>query len=75
MAASGTMDRQRGRRHEDDGAEALSRIESHEDLCSYRYGAIIERLGKIEKVMYWAAAGLITGMGGIILALMTKGAP
>lgn len=75
MAAAEAIERPRSRRFDDDdGAEALSRITSHEDLCVFRYNTIIERIGKLEKVVYWAAGGLITGMGGIIAALLMKGA-
>lgn len=74
MAAAAVIERPRSRRYEDDGSEALVRIESHEEVCKLRYETILDRIGKLEKVVYWAAGGSLTGMAALIATLLLKGA-
>lgn len=48
------------------------RIEAHETLDQTRFGALHDRLGKIEKIIFWAAAGLISGQAGVIATLLWR---
>jgi len=73
MAAMDTLERPRSRQNEDDRVEAILRLDAHEQLCTYRYGTIIDRVGKLEKAVYWAAATLLTGMAGVIATLLLRG--
>lgn len=52
------------------GARALARLEAHEEVCALRYQGIIDRVGRLEKVIIGAAGTLILGMGGLIATLV-----
>ena len=51
----------------------MTRIQTHEAVCAERWGQILSRMDRIETIVMWAAGILITGMGGIIVAIMMKG--
>ena len=53
---------------------ALQRIDTHEKVCSERWGTILKRMDRIETIVIGAAGLLITGMGGLLVAILTKGA-
>jgi hypothetical protein len=46
---------------------------THEELCALRYQGIIDRLGKLEHVVYWAAGILITAMGSLLTIILVRG--
>ena len=58
---------------------ALQKIESHEKLCQImqkqtqtEIRELQSSIHRIEKIMLTSAGVLITGMGGVILVLITK---
>ena len=67
----------------DSAADALSRIESHEAVCTERYGHVIENLGALRTGVeslhnrFWIAALscislLLAGCGVLIRILLTR---
>lgn len=46
--------------------EAHSRLDGHEALCGERYMNINRRLERIERILFWLFATLITTMLGMI---------
>jgi hypothetical protein len=51
-----------------------SKLITHEAICAERYNTFITRVDRLEKLLIKAAGTLIVGMGGVIIAIVTKGA-
>lgn len=50
-------------------------LEVHVAVCAERYKSLSQRLDRIERIVWWSSTMLMTGMGGVILKLVTmKGA-
>jgi hypothetical protein len=50
-------------------------LDTHVAVCAERYKALEQRLDRIERIVWWSSTMLMTGMGGVIIKLMTmKGA-
>lgn len=52
-----------------DATEA--RISSHEEICALRYEIINARLKRLESILVTACGVLLTGMGGVVMTLIT----
>lgn len=48
------------------------RLILHERICSMRHKTINARLGRIEKILITTSAAMLTGMGSVIFALLSK---
>ena len=57
-------------------AEAQS-LPIHVAACAERYRTLFQRMGRIESVLLWIAAGVgtlcFTVIGGVLIALINKG--
>ena len=50
-------------------------LEVHVAVCAERYKSLSQRLDRIEKIVWWSSTMMMTGMGGVIIKLVTlKGA-
>ena len=49
-----------------------SNLETHVELCSERYRALEQRIGRLERTIVWSAAALLSGMAGIIVTLLIR---
>jgi hypothetical protein len=47
-------------------------LETHVALCGERYRQLELRIARLEKVTWWAAGVSITGMGGVIVTLLSR---
>lgn len=58
-------------------AVALSRIDSHEKVCSERYGEIKESFGRvhgrIDWILYTAIGSLLASCGALLFLVITHG--
>ena len=58
--------------------KALSRIDSHEDICAIRYAEIIAAVkglnGKLYAIIVGVASSALVGMGGLVFLLLKNGA-
>jgi hypothetical protein len=54
--------------------EIENKLVTHEAVCAERYSTFITRVDRLEKLLIKAAGTLIVGMGGVIIAIVTKGA-
>jgi hypothetical protein len=54
--------------------EIENKLVTHEAICAERYSTFITRVDRLEKLLIKAAGTLIVGMGGVIIAIVTKGA-
>lgn len=52
-----------------DATEA--RLSSHEEVCALRYEVINARLKRLESILVTACGVLLTGMGGVVMTLIT----
>jgi len=50
--------------------ETEARLNSHEQVCTLRYEMLCSRLKRLETVIMTASGVMLTGMGGIIFALI-----
>ena len=50
-----------------------ARLSSHEEVCALRYEIINSRLKRLESILITACGVLLTGMGGIVMTLITHG--
>jgi hypothetical protein len=48
------------------------RLYAHERLCAERYAEVLRRLSRLERVVLWAAGGLILGQMSIIGFLLVR---
>lgn len=46
-------------------------LDLHVAVCAERYKALEQRLDRIERIVWWSSTMLMTGMGGVILKLIT----
>lgn len=46
-------------------------LDLHVAVCAERYKALEQRLDRIERIVWWSSTMLMTGMGGVILKLVT----
>lgn len=53
--------------------EIENKLITHEAICAERYNTFITRVDRLEKLLIKAAGTLIVGMGGVIIAILTKG--
>jgi hypothetical protein len=51
------------------------RIDAHEDLCTQRWGQILDRMSRVETIMLSVCGVLLLAMGGVVWAVLTKGHP
>lgn len=54
--------------------ELENKLVTHEAICAERYNTFITRVDRLEKLLIKAAGVLITGMAGVIIAILLKGA-
>jgi hypothetical protein len=47
-----------------------ARLNSHEQVCTLRYEMLCARIKRLENVIMAASGVMLTGMGGIIFAMM-----
>ena len=47
-----------------------AQLNSHVDVCTLRYEMLCSRIKRLENVIMAASGVMLTGMGGIIFALM-----
>lgn len=50
--------------------ELDKRLTAHEAVCAERWGSVLARVGRIEKILITGTGALLVGMAGMILALM-----
>lgn len=50
-----------------------ARLSSHEEVCALRYEIINARLKRLEGILITACGVLLTGMGGVVMTLVTHG--
>jgi hypothetical protein len=50
-----------------------ARLSSHEEVCALRYEIINARLKRLESILITACGVLLTGMGGVVMTLITHG--
>lgn len=50
--------------------ELDKRLSVHEAVCAERYDTLIERLGRIEKIMLAVSGALIAGMAALVARLL-----
>jgi hypothetical protein len=50
--------------------ETEARLNSHEQVCTLRYEMLCARIKRLETVIMAASGVMLTGMSGIIFALM-----
>lgn len=55
--------------------DAHGRIDSHEEVCALRWGMVLSRMDRLERIMVTAAGTLIVGMAGLIVTLLLRGHP
>jgi len=48
-----------------------ARLSSHEEVCALRYEVINARLKRLESTLVTACGVLLTGMGGVVMTLIT----
>ena len=48
-----------------------ARLSSHEEVCALRYEVINSRLKRLESILVTACGVLLTGMGGVVITLIT----
>lgn len=53
--------------------ELENKLVTHEAICAERYNTFITRVDRLEKLLIKAAGALITGMAGVIIAILLKG--
>ncbi len=53
-------------------AEVAADLKVHEAVCAERYGGIIFRIGRLEKIIIGSAAVLMIGMASTIAAILLK---
>jgi hypothetical protein len=51
-------------------AEVAGRLNTHEEICSLRYMSLVERMGRVEKVVYAVGAAICLAFLGLISALL-----
>ena len=51
-------------------AYTQAQLNAHVDVCTLRYEMLCSRLKRLENVIMAASGVMLTGMGGIIFALM-----
>jgi hypothetical protein len=54
-------------------SELENKLVTHEAICAERYNTFITRVDRLEKLLIKAAGVLITGMAGVIIAILLKG--
>jgi len=52
--------------------DVAARLAVHEAVCAERYGFVIQRLGRLERIMFSTAGALIAGQVTIIGFLLTR---
>jgi len=50
-----------------------NKLITHEAICAERYSTFITRVDRLEKLLIKAAGAMITGMAGVIIAILIKG--
>lgn len=50
-----------------------NKLVTHEAICAERYSTFITRVDRLEKLLIKAAGAMITGMAGVIIAILMKG--
>jgi len=53
--------------------ELENKLVTHEAICAERYNTFITRVDRLEKLLIKAAGALISGMAGVIIAILIKG--
>jgi hypothetical protein len=53
--------------------ELENKLVTHEAICAERYNTFITRVDRLEKLLIKAAGVLISGMAGVIIAILIKG--
>jgi hypothetical protein len=53
-------------------SDVAAGLDKHEAVCAERWGQILERMSRMETVIYSAAAALLTGMGGVVWTLLQR---
>jgi VanZ family protein len=48
-------------------------LTSHEAVCAERYQTFIQRVDRLESLIFKTAGALIVGMAGILVAILFKG--
>lgn len=57
----------------DKNPDPHGRIDSHEEVCAFRWGFTLDRLDRIEKILIGAAGSIIAGMAGLLVLMLVKG--
>jgi hypothetical protein len=52
--------------------EVEARINSHEEICAFRYEQINARLKRLEQVLIKASGALLVMMAGMLFTFLTK---
>ncbi len=52
--------------------EVESRVNSHEEICAFRYEQINARLKRLEQVLIKACGALLVMMAGMIFTFLSK---
>jgi hypothetical protein len=53
-------------------SDVAAGLDKHEAVCAERWGQILERMSRMETVIYSAAAALLTGMGVVVWTLLQR---
>ncbi len=53
-------------------SDVAAGLDKHEAVCAERWGQILERMNRMETVIYSAAAALLTGMGVVVWTLLQR---
>lgn len=52
--------------------EVDARINSHEEICAFRYEQINARLKRLEQILIKASGALLVMMAGMVFTFLTK---
>ena len=52
--------------------ETEARLNSHEEICAFRYEQINARLKRLEQVLIKASGALLVMMAGMVFTFLTK---
>lgn len=55
-------------------SELDKRLTTHEAVCAERYGNLVARLGRVEKIMLCVAGSLVAGMAAALWQIATVAA-
>lgn len=61
------------RTHREKTPDPHGRLDSHEEVCALRWGMVLARMDRLERILLGAAGALIMGMAGLLVTLLLRG--